>query len=88
MYKKFRKNNKVVISNLANLSIIGRIIWGQFLLPLYLMKEKPDILFCPGNLGPIYSPVKTVIWIGTIGPFLKEFYTNYLWCFYLRFKSW
>jgi glycosyltransferase involved in cell wall biosynthesis len=73
------KNNKVVISNLANLSIIGRIIWGQFLLPLYLMKEKPDILFCPGNLGPIYSPVKTVIWIGTIGPFLKEFYTNYLW---------
>ena len=31
------KNNKVVISNLANLSIIGRMIWGQFFLPLYFL---------------------------------------------------
>jgi len=72
-------NNKVVLSKLSNLSVIARIIWGQFFFPFYLMKEKADILFCPGNLGPIYSPVKTVIWIGTIGPFFKNFYTNFLW---------
>ena len=56
-------NNKVVLSKLSNLSVIARIIWGQFFFPFYLMKEKADILFCPGNLGPIYSPVKTVIWL-------------------------
>ena len=72
-------NNQVVLSKLSNLSVIARIIWGQFFFPFYLMKEKADILFCPGNLGPIYSPVKTVIWIGTIGPFFKNFYTNFLW---------
>ena len=73
------KNNKVIVSKLANLSNIGRMIWGQFFLPFYLMKEKVDVLFCPGNFGPIYSPVKTVIWIHTIGPFLKEFIKNFLW---------
>jgi len=73
------KNNKVIISKLANLSNIGRMIWGQFFLPFYLMKEKVDVLFCPGNFGPIYSPVKTVIWIHTIGPFFKEFIKNFLW---------
>ena len=72
-------NNQVVLSKLSNLSVIARIIWGQCFFPFYLMKEKADILFCPGNLGPIYSPVRTVIWIGTIGPFFKEFYTNFLW---------
>ena len=73
------KNNKVVLSKLSNLSIIGRMIWGQFFFPFYLMKEKADILFCPGNFGPIFSSVKTVIWIGTIGPFLKEFIKTFLW---------
>ena len=73
------KNNKVIISKLANLSNVGRLIWGQIFLPFYLMKEKVDILFCPGNFGPIYSPVKTVIWIHTIGPFFKEFIKNFLW---------
>ena len=73
------KKNKVIISNLSNLAIIGRVIWGQLFLPFYLKKDKPDILFCPGNLGPVFSPVKTVIWVGTIGPFFKDFYQNLLW---------
>jgi glycosyltransferase involved in cell wall biosynthesis len=73
------KNNKVIISKLANLSNIGRLIWGQCFLPFYLMKEKVDILFCPGNFGPLYSSVKTVVWIHTIGPFFKEFIKNFLW---------
>tara|TARA_B110000008_G_C16934020_1_gene549855 strand:+ start:221 stop:1381 length:1161 start_codon:yes stop_codon:yes gene_type:complete len=73
------KNNKVIISSLANLAIIGRVLWGQLFLPLYLKKDKIDILFCPGNLGPVFSPIKTVIWVGTIGPFFKDFYENLLW---------
>ena len=72
-------NNKVIISKLANLSNIGRLIWGQFFFPFYLKKENVDILFCPGNFGPIYSSVKTVVWIHTIGPFLKEFVKHFSW---------
>jgi glycosyltransferase involved in cell wall biosynthesis len=73
------KNNKVVYSKLSNLSIIGRIIWGQVFLPTYLIREKVDILFCPGNFGPLFCSVKTIIWIGTIGPFFEDFIKNFLW---------
>jgi glycosyltransferase involved in cell wall biosynthesis len=73
------KDEQVILSRMANISIITRIFWGQFILPFYLKKQNADILFCPGNLGPIFSPVKTVIWIGTIGPFFEDFYTNFRW---------
>lgn len=73
------KNNKVIISKLSNLAIFGRVIWGQLFLPFYLKRDKPDILFCPGNLGPVFSPIKTIIWVGTIGPFFKDFYQNLFW---------
>ena len=68
------KENKVILSKLADLSNFGRLIWGQIFLPFYLLNEKIDILFCPGNFGPIFTPVKTIIWIHTIGPFFKRIY--------------
>ena len=67
-------NNSLVYSILANLSVLTRIIWGQLLLPFYLQKDKIDVLFCPGNIAPILTTVKSVVWIGTIGPFFSEFY--------------
>jgi glycosyltransferase involved in cell wall biosynthesis len=73
----FINDEQVVLSKLANFSIFTRILWGQFFLPFYLKKQNADILFCPGNFGPIFSPVKTIIWIGTIGPFFKDFYKNF-----------
>ena len=80
------KNNRVILSKLANLSNIGRLIWGQFFFPFYLMKEKVDVLFCPGNFGPIYSPVRTVIWIHTIGPFFREFIKSFNWISKIKLK--
>ena len=74
-FKKF--NNKIILSRMANISVISRIIWCQFILPLYLLKRKDSILFCPGNFSPILSPIKTVVWIGTIGPFFRDFYSNF-----------
>ena len=68
---------KVVVSRVAGISTILRVIWEQTVLPFLLIKEKAVILFCPGNIAPIYSPVKTIQWIGTIGPFFKEFYNGH-----------
>ena len=68
---------KVIISTIAGISTIIRVIWEQTVLPLLLLKERVDVLFCPGNIAPIYSPVKTIQWIGTIGPFFKEYYNGY-----------
>ena len=72
-----KDNNKIVKSWLASLSVVTRIIWEQLLLPFYLKKDRIDILFCPGNIAPYISPVKTVQWIGTIGPFYNDFYHHF-----------
>ena len=45
---------KVVISKIAGISTIIRVIWEQTVLPLLLLKERVDVLFCPGNIAPIY----------------------------------
>jgi glycosyltransferase involved in cell wall biosynthesis len=42
-----------------------------------LKYDKVDAIFCPGNISPIFTKVKTVQWIGTIGPFFKDFYSNF-----------
>ena len=68
---------KVVIARVAGMSTILRVIWEQTVLPFHLIKEKAVVLFCPGNIAPIYSPVKTIQWIGTIGPFFKEYYNGH-----------
>ena len=70
-------NDQVVFSRMANFSVFTRLIWGQLILPFKLKSVGADILFCPGNISPIFSPVMTVVWIGTIGPFFKDFYKNF-----------
>jgi glycosyltransferase involved in cell wall biosynthesis len=79
LIKELVLNNKIILSRMCNFSVITRVIWEQFALPIYLLREKGDILFCPGNIGPIFSPIKVVLWIGTIGPFFKDFYSNFSW---------
>mgnify|MGYP000126616864 CR=1 FL=1 len=73
------KDDQVVLSSLANISVITRVLWEQLLFPFYIKRENADILFCPGNIGPVYSPIKSIIWIGTIGPFFDDFYKNFRW---------
>ena len=75
------KNYKIKLSWLSNTSALGRIIWEQLFLPLYLIRDGIDVLFCPGDISPIYSSIKKVQWIGTIGPFwknMKEYETEFL----------
>jgi glycosyltransferase involved in cell wall biosynthesis len=77
IFKKFNKKNKIILSKMSNISNITRLFWCHFVLPFYLLKRNNSILFCPGNFSPLFSPVKTVVWIGTIGPFYRDFFTNF-----------
>lgn len=71
------KNVSLVFSSISESSTIGRIIWQQAILPFLISKHKIEVLFCPGNIAPIFSLVPTVQWIGTIGPFVESFYRDY-----------
>ena len=72
-----QSNFKIITSKIAGISLAFRLLWQQLLLPLYLVIYKVDVLFCPGNISPIISPIKTVQWIGTIGPFFPGFYKHF-----------
>ena len=41
-------------------SIIIRTIWAQLFLPLSLVKNHVDVLFCPANISPIINIKKKV----------------------------
>jgi glycosyltransferase involved in cell wall biosynthesis len=64
----------VIESRLSSISAFTRVLWEQLLLPFYLFKYKVDLLFCPGDMSPIFTSVKKVQWIGTIGPFWDKIY--------------
>ena len=72
-------NNKIILKTLSfsTKSIVIRTIWAQFFLPISLVKNKIDVLFCPGNISPIINSKKKVQWIGTIGPFEKNFISSF-----------
>ena len=68
-------HHEIIESKSSELSVFLRVIWEQTLLPKYLIRDKIDLLFCPGNIAPIFSPVIVVQWIGTIGPFWDNIYS-------------
>ena len=67
-------NHKIVLSFLSNISALSRVIWEQLFLPFYVIRDRIDVLFCPGDISPIYSSVKKVQWIGTVGPFWENIF--------------
>ena len=64
---------KVLFVPFSNRSIILRSLWAQLILPFRLLIDKNNLLFCPGNISPILNLTKKVQWIGTVGPFEKNF---------------
>ena len=74
-FKRFESEKLIFkISNISTFSKTTRIIWTQLLLPFHLLFDNVSLLFCPGNFSPIFSFTKKIQWIGTVGPFEKEFY--------------
>jgi glycosyltransferase involved in cell wall biosynthesis len=70
---------KIILKNVlfSNKSIIVRTIWAQIILPISLIMNRIDLLFCPGNISPILNSKKKVQWIGTIGPFENNFISSF-----------
>lgn len=63
----------IVVCRIPGISVVMRIIWEQLVFPFLLIPKQIDVLFCPGNIAPLFSPGRRVQWIGTIGPFYKDF---------------
>ena len=72
---------KIILKNVlfSNKSIIVRTIWAQIILPISLIVNRVDVLFCPGNISPIFNSKKKAQWIGTIGPFENNFISSFGW---------
>ncbi len=77
------ENVKVRCTNFGQINLISRTIWEQLILPIYLKLDGINILFCPGNIAPVFSSVKKAQWIGTIGPFDEVFVR-----LYAKYSSW
>lgn len=69
------EKHKIIESKFSNISALTRVIWQQLFLPYYLVRDKIDLLFCPGDISPIFCPTKKVQWIGTIAPFWNKIYS-------------
>ena len=86
LYVYTKKSNQLIIkkclnskitykySFISNISNVFRVIWGQIYLPFLVAKDKLDILFCPGNISPIFCSINKVQWIGNIAPFWEKIY--------------
>ena len=72
---------KIILKHVlfSNKSIIVRTIWAQIILPISLIVNRVDVLFCPGNISPIFNSKKKAQWIGTIGPFENNFISSFGW---------
>ena len=77
------KNVTLKCVKFPNKSIVSRTIWAQIILPVLLVLDHVDLLFCPGNISPIFNSKKKVQCIHTIGPFEKDFIAY----FSLRFSK-
>lgn len=54
-----------------------RFIWHQIFFPFILSKKKVDVLFCPGNIIPVFYMGRKVVWVGTIGQFFFKFFKDF-----------
>lgn len=60
------------VQPIAHLHSIGRLVWEQTTLPRQLDRARLDVLFCPGNIAPLRSPVPTVVAMRNAAPFCDE----------------
>jgi len=69
-------NLNIIRCTIPNISTFIRVLWEQTIFPILLIMKNIEVVFFPGNISIFLKSVKTVQWIGTIGPFWDEMY-NY-----------
>jgi len=69
------KDIRIYSSRICDIGVLVRVLWEQAVLPWLTKKHGVDVLFCPGNIAPVFGSGRIVQWIGTIGPFWDEFYS-------------
>lgn len=67
------KNFKWSKYRFPSIAPILRMIWEQVVLPLYLKKHKIHVLFCPANIGPIFSSSHLVVVVQNMAIFNDDF---------------
>ena len=73
------KKLKLHVVSFSNTALIKRTFWAQIVLPILLLKQNIDVLFCPGNIAPIINIKRKAQWIGTVGPFEENFISFFGW---------
>jgi glycosyltransferase involved in cell wall biosynthesis len=58
--------------------VIGRLVWQQVVLPLWLYKIKADVLLAPYDIAPIFAPCKVVLGIQNASPYYGLSPSNWL----------
>lgn len=73
----------------TELNVARRVIWENVLLPQYILKTKPDLVFIPGFAPPLIKPCKTVAvlhdLIGALFPQNLNVYSRIYWSQWLPF---
>lgn len=53
-------------------NVLGKLVWEQVMFPRLLAQIRPDVVFCPGNIVPLRSPVPTVVAYRNAAPFCSS----------------
>src|SRR3989339_722548 len=62
---------KPVLITINTDNILFRLFAEQILLPLVVLKNKIDLLYCPANIVPFLAPCRKLLWIQNIDPFIE-----------------
>ena len=87
-YKEYsfeQKNFHFLICSFASGSVIIRLFWEQFVLPIHLNTLKIDMIYTANNLGIILTRKKVIIALRNMDPLL---YWNYQHPFKYRLRYW
>ena len=79
--------NMKVVPVGSNFGPIKKVLWEQFRFGSVLRREKIDVLFCTGNLIPLFTRTPTVLALRNAGPFCESMtIRNVGWSLWLYMK--
>lgn len=84
----FNRKTEYLVCNFNNRSILKRVLFEQFVLPVTLRKKKIDLLINLGNTALLFSALKQVLVVHDLMYFVFPEYFSFLKRNYLRIMVW